>query len=49
MDSQCYDAKIIQPAMRPSAIQLLQHEKIDLALKVFETQKMWVAAGHSRR
>ncbi|KAI0779573.1 kinase-like domain-containing protein [Fomes fomentarius] len=31
---------LFQPAMRPSASQLLQHEKIDLALKVFETQKM---------
>ncbi|KAI0708947.1 kinase-like protein [Cerioporus squamosus] len=30
----------LNPAMRPSATQLLQHEKIDLALKVFETQKM---------
>ncbi|PIL36273.1 transporter [Ganoderma sinense ZZ0214-1] len=30
----------LNPAMRPSASQLLQHERIDLALKVFETQKM---------
>ncbi|RPD59747.1 kinase-like protein [Lentinus tigrinus ALCF2SS1-7] len=30
----------LNPALRPSATQLLQHEKIDLALKVFETQKM---------
>ncbi|KAI8992906.1 kinase-like domain-containing protein [Trametes punicea] len=32
----------LNPAMRPSASQLLQHERIDLALKVFETQKMQV-------
>ena len=31
-----------QPAMRPSAAQLLQHERIDLAFKVAETQKMYV-------
>ncbi len=30
----------LQPAMRPSAAQLLQHERIDLAYKVAETQKM---------
>ncbi|TBU48633.1 kinase-like protein [Dichomitus squalens] len=30
----------LNPAMRPSASQLLQHERIDLAYKVFETQKM---------
>ncbi|KAH9940387.1 kinase-like protein [Epithele typhae] len=30
----------LNPAMRPSASQLLQHERIDLANKVFETQKM---------
>ncbi|KAI0644675.1 kinase-like domain-containing protein [Trametes meyenii] len=30
----------LNPAMRPSASQLLQHERIDLALKVFETQRM---------
>ncbi|KAI1794224.1 kinase-like protein [Ganoderma leucocontextum] len=30
----------LNPAMRPSASQLLQHERIDLAHKVFETQKM---------
>ncbi|KAI0368360.1 kinase-like protein [Pilatotrama ljubarskyi] len=30
----------LNPAMRPSASQLLQHERIELALKVFETQKM---------
>ncbi|KAF7790749.1 hypothetical protein EIP86_001706 [Pleurotus ostreatoroseus] len=30
----------LNPAMRPSAAQLLQHERIDLAYKVAETQKM---------
>ncbi|OCH88656.1 kinase-like protein [Obba rivulosa] len=30
----------LNPAMRPSAAQLLQHERIDFALKVGETQKM---------
>ncbi|KAI0743641.1 kinase-like domain-containing protein [Daedaleopsis nitida] len=30
----------LNPAMRPSASQLLQHERIDLAHKVTETQKM---------
>ncbi|EMD33769.1 hypothetical protein CERSUDRAFT_160055 [Gelatoporia subvermispora B] len=30
----------LNPAMRPSAAQLLQHERIDLSLKVSETQKM---------
>ncbi|KAH9895184.1 kinase-like domain-containing protein [Cubamyces lactineus] len=37
----------LNPAMRPSASQLLQHERIDLALKVFDTQKMLNAVkGH---
>ncbi|EIW63684.1 uncharacterized protein TRAVEDRAFT_160839 [Trametes versicolor FP-101664 SS1] len=37
----------LNPAMRPSASQLLQHERIDLALKVFETQKMLTTVkGH---
>ncbi|EPQ54967.1 Pkinase-domain-containing protein [Gloeophyllum trabeum ATCC 11539] len=30
----------LNPAMRPSAAQLLQHERIDFALKVSETEKM---------
>ena len=30
----------LNPAMRPSAQQLLQHERLDLAFKVSETQKM---------
>ncbi|KAJ3514299.1 hypothetical protein NMY22_g14782 [Coprinellus aureogranulatus] len=30
----------LNPAMRPSAAQLLQHERIDLALKMSETEKM---------
>lgn len=30
----------LNPAMRPSAAQLLQHERLDLAFKVAETQKM---------
>ncbi|KAI0085015.1 kinase-like domain-containing protein [Irpex rosettiformis] len=30
----------LNPAMRPSAQQLLQHERLDLAFKVAETQKM---------
>jgi NIMA (never in mitosis gene a)-related kinase 2 len=30
----------LNPAMRPSAQQLLQHERLDLAFKVYETQKM---------
>ncbi|TFK53842.1 Pkinase-domain-containing protein [Heliocybe sulcata] len=30
----------LNPAMRPSAAQLLQHERIDLALKVSETEKL---------
>ena len=30
-----------QPAMRPSAAQLLQHERIDLAFKVTEAEKMY--------
>ncbi|KAI0784315.1 hypothetical protein C8Q75DRAFT_779630 [Abortiporus biennis] len=33
----------LNPAMRPSAAQLLQHERIDLAHKVSETQKMLTA------
>ncbi|KAI0661385.1 kinase-like domain-containing protein [Cubamyces menziesii] len=37
----------LNPAMRPSASQLLQHERIDLALKVFDTQKMLTTVkGH---
>ena len=32
----------LNPAMRPSAAQLLQHERLDLAFKVAETQKMYV-------
>ena len=30
----------LNPAMRPSAAQLLQHERLELAFKVSETQKM---------
>ncbi|TEB28738.1 kinase-like protein [Coprinellus micaceus] len=30
----------LNPAMRPSAAQLLQHERLDLALKMSETEKM---------
>ncbi|KDQ55567.1 hypothetical protein JAAARDRAFT_195419 [Jaapia argillacea MUCL 33604] len=30
----------LNPAMRPSAAQLLQHERLDLAFKVSETEKM---------
>ena len=37
---QCYN-KFPQPAMRPSAAQLLQHERIDLAFKVTEAEKMY--------
>ncbi|CAL1705864.1 unnamed protein product [Somion occarium] len=33
----------LNPAMRPSAAQLLQHERLDLAFKVAETQKMLTA------
>ncbi|THG95292.1 hypothetical protein EW026_g6334 [Hermanssonia centrifuga] len=33
----------LNPAMRPSATQLLQHERLDLAFKVSETQKMLTA------
>ncbi|KAI0769434.1 kinase-like domain-containing protein [Trametes elegans] len=37
----------LNPAMRPSASQLLQHERIELALKVFETQRMLATVkGH---
>ncbi|KAI0829788.1 kinase-like domain-containing protein [Trametes gibbosa] len=37
----------LNPAMRPAASQLLQHERIELALKVFETQKMLTTVkGH---
>jgi NIMA (never in mitosis gene a)-related kinase 2 len=32
----------LNPAMRPSTQQLLQHERLDLAFKVYETQKMLV-------
>ena len=35
----------LNPAMRPSAAQLLQHERLDLAFKVAETQKMYVFAS----
>jgi NIMA (never in mitosis gene a)-related kinase 2 len=35
----------LNPAMRPSAAQLLQHERLDLAFKVAETQKMYVYAS----
>lgn len=31
-----------QPAMRPSATQLLQHERLALISKVVEAEKMWV-------
>lgn len=31
-----------QPAMRPSAAQLLQHERIEFARKVSDTEKMYV-------
>ena len=35
------DNSFRQPAMRPSAAQLLQHERIDLAFKVSEAEKMY--------
>ena len=31
----------LNPAMRPSAAQLLQHERVELSFKVSETQKMY--------
>lgn len=31
-----------QPAMRPSAAQLLQHERVELAFKVSGTEKLCV-------
>ena len=31
-----------QPAMRPSAAQLLQHERLEFIFNVAETEKMWV-------
>ena len=34
-----------QPAMRPSAAQLLQHERIDLAFKVTEAEKMYAVCN----
>ncbi|ETW81214.1 hypothetical protein HETIRDRAFT_46398 [Heterobasidion irregulare TC 32-1] len=37
----------LNPAMRPSAAQLLQHERLELSFKVFETQKMYVISPQS--
>jgi hypothetical protein len=31
---------LVKPAMRPSAAQLLQHERLELVFKVSETEKM---------
>ncbi|KZT22157.1 Pkinase-domain-containing protein [Neolentinus lepideus HHB14362 ss-1] len=38
----------LNPAMRPSAAQLLQHERIDLAYKVSETEKMIAQVKHHK-
>jgi serine/threonine protein kinase len=36
------DIHILKPAMRPSATQLLQHERLEFAFKVSETEKLCV-------
>lgn len=44
---QTYICPLLQPAMRPSATQLLQTERIDFSLKVFRAEKQYVHAFQS--